>query len=278
MTAIAPEKASYVRDHLHDLARRMDLPESSVARIEQAIDAAAGIRSITPESALQRPEHFFLPGLTAKPFWESADFAWAGRLEAESEIIKSELLRLRETSRFGQHPQSELVKEGVWAEYHFFDADRKFEENCARCPETTKIIESIAEGKNCSLKYFSALAPGTVIQPHCGPINMRLRCHLGLSIPDDCGIRVGDQTRKWEEGKCLIFDDSFEHASWNHSDRTRFVLLIDFAHPELTKLEVGIIQKLWKIIDNLQDEAVRDLRMKNLQKPEVHNLPTNWWV
>jgi len=34
--------------------------------------------------------------------------------------------------------------------------------------------------------------------------------------------------RTWEEGKCIIFDDTFRHEVWNPSyDTTRIVLMID---------------------------------------------------
>jgi len=35
----------------------------------------------------------------------------------------------------------------------------------------------------------------------------------------------------WEEGKSLIFDDTFEHEAWNHSNGIRVVLFVDFARP-----------------------------------------------
>jgi beta-hydroxylase len=76
---------------------------------------------------------------------------------------------------------------------------------------------------------FSSLRPGTHIAPHTGYPDGVLRCHLGLVVPETgCGIRVGDETRHWEVGKCLVFDDTLEHEAWNHSDRTRVILLLDF--------------------------------------------------
>jgi aspartate beta-hydroxylase len=39
----------------------------------------------------------------------------------------------------------------------------------------------------------------------------RLTVHLGLRVPRGCSLRVAEETRAWEEGKCLVFDDSFEH-------------------------------------------------------------------
>ena len=34
--------------------------------------------------------------------------------------------------------------------------------------------------------------PGARLRPHCGPTNLRLRVHVGLSVPDGAGMRVGD--------------------------------------------------------------------------------------
>lgn len=45
-----------------------------------------------------------------------------------------------------------------------------------------------------------------------------------------CGIRIGDQVRAWEEGKCLVFDDAYEHEVWNRTEEERVLLLVDFWH------------------------------------------------
>ena len=75
---------------------------------------------------------------------------------------------------------------------------------------------------------FSCLGPKAYLIPHRGCFDAVLRCHLGLIIPQDCGFRAGGVTRQWEKGKCLIFDDTVIHESWNHSNETKVVLLIDF--------------------------------------------------
>ena len=48
-------------------------------------------------------------------------------------------------------------------------------------------------------------------------LNTRLICHLPLIVPNGCWLRVGNETREWEEGKLLIFDDSIEHEAKNPS-------------------------------------------------------------
>merc|ERR1719272_20392 len=62
---------------------------------------------------------------------------------------------------------------------------------------------------------FSCLQPGSHLKPHCASSNMRLTCHLGLEVPEGCTIRVGQETRTWQEGECLWFDDSYEHEVWH---------------------------------------------------------------
>ncbi|CAN0545528.1 unnamed protein product, partial [Ectocarpus sp. 8 AP-2014] len=34
-------------------------------------------------------------------------------------------------------------------------------------------------------------------------------------------------------GKCLVFDDCYEHEVWNKTERERVLLLFDLWHPEL---------------------------------------------
>jgi len=61
-----------------------------------------------------------------------------------------------------------------------------------------------------------------------------LRFHLALLIPapaEQCGIRVGSETRHWQEGKALIFDDTFMHEAWNHTGEKRVVLFVDIVRP-----------------------------------------------
>lgn len=73
---------------------------------------------------------------------------------------------------------------------------------------------------------------------------MRVRCHLGIEIPENCRLRVGDRMLTWREGECLILDDSFSHEVWNNSDKHRVVLVVDLWHPDLSRRERGLIEGL----------------------------------
>ena len=67
-----------------------------------------------------------------------------------------------------------------------------------------------------------------------GPLNGILRGHLAMVIPEGCGLRVGGVDTTWEQGKVLVFDDSFVHEVWNHSSAIRIVLFLNFWHPCLS--------------------------------------------
>jgi aspartyl/asparaginyl beta-hydroxylase (cupin superfamily) len=67
---------------------------------------------------------------------------------------------------------------------------------------------------------------------------------LGLVVPPDCVMRVGDAQRSWRERDALLFDGSFEHEGWNRSDQTRWVLILDIWHPELNEAERRALARL----------------------------------
>ena len=73
--------------------------------------------------------------------------------------------------------------------------EKKLEDNCCLCPETTKLVESIT---GITTAGFSSLAAETHILPHSGFSTAILRCNLGLIVHNDCGIRLGNQTKKWQ--------------------------------------------------------------------------------
>ena len=103
------------------------------------------------------------------------------------------------------------------------------------CPHTASTIASRPEFNTVFLgtSFFSRLLPGTHIEPHCGPSNLRLRCHLGLVVPEGARIRVGTEVRAWEAGRCLVFDDSYEHEVWHEGEGERIVLICDMWHPDI---------------------------------------------
>ena len=133
------------------------------------------------------------------------------------------------------------VRPRTWTVYLLHHMGVAIEQAVARCPRTVAAINLLPRA--CTDHawgdfIFSAMAGGAHLRPHCSVDNLRVRIHLGISIPDKCSLRVGSETRAWEEGKCLVFEDSFEHEVWNRSDSRRIVLIVDLWHPDLSDVEV----------------------------------------
>jgi aspartate beta-hydroxylase len=165
-------------------------------------------------------------------------------LETNFDAIREELLAL--PARLFHSESERIDRTGEWDVAFLYERGRRHDEVLAACPVTARAIESPATVRTMAgLIYVSRMRPGTHIATHRGPTNLRLRCHLGLVVPaGDCAIRVGDQTRRWETGRCIIFDDHFEHEAWNHTDQDRIVLIVDVWHPGLSELEVQRIEGL----------------------------------
>jgi ornithine lipid ester-linked acyl 2-hydroxylase len=161
-------------------------------------------------------------------YYNSADFEFTSALEANWQVIRQEIERINSRD-FVEWPERHLYGKG-WDVFGLYAFGLKLGKNCELCPESTKLVESIP---GLVTAGFSSLKPGTHIAAHTGYPDGVLRCHLGLIGCDGCSLRVGDETRNWQEGKCLVFDDTTEHEAWNRGDNTRIVLLLDFKHPAL---------------------------------------------
>lgn len=184
------------------------------------------------------------PDLPSRPWHEPSSFAVAEHLERHHEEIRQEILALH-GARF-QRESEPIPRSGDWDVVFLYERGRPHEELLAGCPMTARAIDSPevmrAPG---GLIYVSRMRGRTHIRPHRGPTNLRVRCHLGVEVPGgDCAIRVEGETRTWQEGRCLVFDDHFEHEAWNHTSEDRIVLIVDLWHPGLTPTEVGLLAGL----------------------------------
>ena len=164
-------------------------------------------------------------------FRNPGDFAFVAALESAFEIIRAELLAL-ERSDFPESPDSlTIVRDGYdergWRYLGLLGQGAGLAENRRRCPASVRACSAVPRLVNAG---FSLFLPGTHLYPHRGERPGVLRCHLPLVVPSgDLGLRCGGETRRWQPGRCLIFDDTFEHEAWNHGASERVVLLVTFA-------------------------------------------------
>jgi beta-hydroxylase len=171
------------------------------------------------------------------PFLDPSRFAWTKHLEDNWQVMRAELdeiLKNKEAIPNFQdisEDQKSITKDNNWKTYFFYGFGYKAEQNCARCPETTKLIESVP---GMTTAFFSILEPGKHIPRHRGVYKGFLRYHLGLLVPEPkkrCRIRVDNIYSHWEEGRSMMFDDTYDHEVWNDTEGIRVVLFMDVIRP-----------------------------------------------
>ena len=250
----------------HTLDHALDgiKPDDAAAqiRLTHAMEMLKGERTIYPE----QPAVLYYPYLAQRQFYERDEFDWVTDVEAATPAIREELQALvSEGADFRPYVENEanrptrdfhgLNANRSWTALYLWRDSKLVEDNAARCPRTIAALEKVPLsniGSRTPAVLFSRLEPGAHIPPHHGMLNCRLICHLPLIVPQGCWLRVGNETREWEEGKLLIFDDSIEHEAKNPSGELRIILLFDIWRPELSDAERQGISTIFKAIDAFQ--------------------------
>jgi beta-hydroxylase len=170
-------------------------------------------------------------------FFDTQHFPWAVDLESNWLVIRKELEQVLQyvddlpNFQDISKRQNRIANDNRWKTYFFYAFGFKATKNCENCPETTQLLEKIPGLK---VAFFSILAPGKHIPKHRGKHKGLIRYHLGLIVPEPksaCRIQIGNEVAYWEEGKSLIFDDTYPHEVWNDTDGYRVVLFLDIARP-----------------------------------------------
>lgn len=236
-------------------------PSADLARIERGFRIECGREARVFKHPLRQPVFLYLPDLPAIPWFEREQFDWVPSVEEQLPAIRAELETLvREQAQFipyiseggGLDPHgtdfSRLEGSMEWNAFHLTQCGRWLEDRCRRCSRTTQLMHAVPAAQMRGLApeiLFSRLQAGGHIVPHFGRTNVRLTVHLGIIIPDGCTIRVADEIRGWQEGRVLLFDDSFEHEAWNRSERDRTVLIFEVWHPALEPAEIVAIERFF---------------------------------
>jgi ornithine lipid ester-linked acyl 2-hydroxylase len=170
-------------------------------------------------------------------FFALEQFPWIAQIEDNWTVIREEAEQLlddqaalpsfQEISK----DQIEITDDDRWKTFFIYGYGFEAKLGVEMCPRTAALMRQIPGMKTAMI---SILSPGKHILDHRGPYKGVLRYHLGLIVPEDaeaCRIRVGEDIRHWEEGKSLVFDDTFNHEVWNDTEETRIVLFVDVLRP-----------------------------------------------
>lgn len=106
----------------------------------------------------------------------------------------------------------------------------RLEHNRQRCPKTCAALNKVPGFVQA---FFSVLEPGKSIPLHQGPYFGYLRYHLAVMVPQENppSIIVAGQPYTWQEGRGMMFDDTWPHKVENNSNGLRVVLIVDIRRP-----------------------------------------------
>ena len=219
----------------------------------------------------QRPKFMYFPDLPSTPYFARELFPWYALLEDNVDAVREELAAVMQ-SDFGIEPFLKFhaqedaagylggTGKPTWDAFFFYRHGKRYEENCARCPRTAEMLESLPTlvrvRDHAPEVCFSFLTPGSHILPHRGVVNTRSVTHFPLIVPQgDLALRVGGESHMWQEGRCITFDDTYEHEAWNRTEQVRVVMLLDVWNPHLTEVEREAVAALVEVIGDFNRKA-----------------------
>ncbi|MEO1100716.1 MAG: aspartyl/asparaginyl beta-hydroxylase domain-containing protein [Pseudomonadota bacterium] len=224
--------------------------------------------SESAERFVEAPRAYYFPELPAVQFYDTDDFDWAAPLEARiGDIVQEFEAAMQSAAEFKPYihttgnkpvnPDHPLLDSMDWSALFLQQNGELIDEVASRFPVAMSALQETpletVPGRGPSI-LVSRLAPGTRIEAHTGFLNTRLTCHIPLRLPGKCGLRVGNETREWEPGKLLIFNDAINHEAWNDSGEDRYVMIFQVWRPELTMDERALVSSLLQGIDSYSAE------------------------
>jgi aspartate beta-hydroxylase len=237
--------------------------QSELARVDQCLAIYLHEQPAPLPDPRQRPKFLYFPGIPSQTFYPRARFPAQAQLEAAVDPIRAELRAVLAQAQDALVPflgtnfaeaaaanllgSSGMQEAAAWDAFFFYRHGVRDDAHCAQCPRTSAVLDAmplVRVRDHAPETLFSVLRPGTHILPHRGVTNTRLVTHLPLIVPADCALRVGGETHVWEAGRCVTFDDTFEHEAWNDSTQTRVVLILDSWNPDLSEAERAAVTDL----------------------------------
>jgi beta-hydroxylase len=189
-----------------------------------------------------------------QPVYSSGTFPFLAPIEAkwttildELKVILEERPKLRAFHQIS--PDQKHISIGdrwkVFILYGFGVASRR---NCARCPETARLLRKHVAGTAVRMVLYSlpGLSHATPSRHHeDGPSGPP-----GPIVPrqwDKCVMQVDHQVVGWEPGKAFVFDDFYHHEVWNNTDEEGVALIFDFDSPMRSLGKVMNSALMWGI-------------------------------
>ena len=165
-------------------------------------------------------------------YTKTADLEWCKTLRDNYTVIRDEFLEYQSKNKLKRFRDIDPNQIGTDISDIPWDVTilRVYNKDTPLITHFPKTLELLSNVPDCSIAMFSVLHPGKKLPKHYGPYNGVKRYHLGLIVPEnikECHLNVNDKIYNWEEGKDVLFDDTYLHSVENTSNISRVVLFLD---------------------------------------------------
>mmetsp|Transcript_17977 Transcript_17977/g.23235 ORF Transcript_17977/g.23235 Transcript_17977/m.23235 type:complete len:389 (-) Transcript_17977:122-1288(-) len=242
-------------------SRFPNVPDSALQRVagflRSAVNPDAPKTDFDEMGGLRPVEqiHAFMPDLgPTKAFYDASQLEFCRQLTANYPTILDEYHALMKdmeengTDRF-QSVTSMNYKSGWKTLILFYNGHRIQGFPYHLCPVTTRLLDTMPLAGR--IAGFNRQQPQTGIPRHTDGNNMWLTCQMGLKVPPNnaASILVGEETRHWEAGECLLYDTTYWHETFNtHETQERVVLHVDFFNTlSMTPVEIQTMEYIYSL-------------------------------
>lgn len=201
-----------------------------------------------PWTSMYQTPQIFMPRLTSQPVWgedRRKDLPIWDVLEDNFEMIRDEVHTAIEKPESLDPTYRFLFQGGNWTQILLYHG-REWTDKCSLMPKTCELLkEALPKRDVHHLPWTSnqneqvlilKMAPGTDVEWHCGPGNNILNVHLGISGVEDAKLLVADGEYKWEEGKVIAWDGSYDHkVHCLDCKKDRLIMMVRYMHPDVSR-------------------------------------------
>ena len=177
---------------------------SGLERLRKSLTSIGHPEGEVPD-VTHRPNVLFVGGIESVPWWNADCFP------ANTELLEKNYENILDEYENEASSSSGWVlnstESGRWKAFFLINQGCRVTENCRRCPKTMDLVENCLQNvmKECVFGnvFFSVVEAGTCISEHCGPANVRVRCHLGKHIEHELGPTA--TFRKYMKAKRILY-------------------------------------------------------------------------
>ena len=196
------------------------------------------VRQLSDHSSLMAPINsimYLFSSVPRTPYLNVEHFPELKQLKDNWETIREEALHLYQegyiaaSEKYDDIGFNSFFRRG-WKRFYLKWYQDPLASAKELCPKTLALIQSIP---SINAAMFTLLPKNSYLFKHRDPYAGSLRYHLGLITPNssDCCIYVDGNPYYWQDGKDVLFDETFVHHAQNKTEQDRIILFCDVKRP-----------------------------------------------